>query len=238
MRPPEVFVRELTPEDANRLKSISRRAKHQCRRERAMIVLASQTGMGAPQIAALVRTDDSHVRKVIHAFNERGFDSLDPDYRGGRRPKTTPGERDQVVAIARARPRHPRRAFDPLVAAAAERAPGRARCSDRALPRGAAPALARGWPLPPAHALVEVEPRSVVQRARRAGPGSLPRAAGRRGRRLLRRDGPDPADPQSGIGLGSGEDARAPPRHLQPKGRRPTATTCTGGFARARASAR
>ncbi len=65
-----------------------------------MILLASATGMPAPQIADLVRTDDSHVRKVIHAFNEKGFDSLDPDYRGGRPPKTTPAERDRVVALA------------------------------------------------------------------------------------------------------------------------------------------
>ncbi|MGH8296941.1 MAG: helix-turn-helix domain-containing protein, partial [Steroidobacteraceae bacterium] len=42
-----------------------RRAKYQSKRERAMIVLASATGMSAPQIAGLVRTDDSHVRKVI-----------------------------------------------------------------------------------------------------------------------------------------------------------------------------
>jgi hypothetical protein len=35
--------------------------------------------MSAPQIAAMARTDESHVRKVIHAFNDRGFDSLDPD---------------------------------------------------------------------------------------------------------------------------------------------------------------
>jgi transposase len=104
MRPPEVFVRELTPEEGSRLRSISRKAKYQSKRERAMILLASQTGMSAPEIAALVRTDDSHVRKVIHEFNDRGFDSLDPDYRGGRPPKTTPAERDQIVAVARARP--------------------------------------------------------------------------------------------------------------------------------------
>jgi len=104
MRPPEVFVRSLEPEEANRLKSISRRAKYQSKRERAMILLASHTGMPAPQIAELVRTDDSHVRKVIHAFNEKGFDSLDPDYRGGRPKKASPAERDRVVAVARARP--------------------------------------------------------------------------------------------------------------------------------------
>jgi transposase len=44
------------------------------------------------------------VRKVIHAFNDEGFSSLDPDYRGGRPRKTTPAERDRIVAVARARP--------------------------------------------------------------------------------------------------------------------------------------
>jgi transposase len=34
----------------------------------------------------------------------RGFDSLDPDYRGGRPKKTTPAQRDRIVAVARARP--------------------------------------------------------------------------------------------------------------------------------------
>ena len=104
MRPPEVFVRALSPEEGARLKSISRKAKYQSKRQRAIIVLASSTGMSAPQIAAMARTDESHVRKVIHAFNERGFGSLDPDYRGGRPRKTTPEQRDRIVAVARARP--------------------------------------------------------------------------------------------------------------------------------------
>ena len=104
MRPPEVFVRELTPEEGARLKSISKRAKYQSKRQRAMIVLASSTGMSAPQIAGLVRSDESRVRKTIHAFNDEGFDSLDPDYRGGRPKQTTPQERDRIIAVARARP--------------------------------------------------------------------------------------------------------------------------------------
>ena len=104
MRPPEVFVRELAPEEGARLKSISKRARYQSKRQRAIILLASSTGMSAPQIAAIARTDESHVRKVIHAFNEEGFSSLDPDYRGGRPKKTTPEQRDRIVAVARARP--------------------------------------------------------------------------------------------------------------------------------------
>jgi transposase len=104
MRPPEVFVRELSPQEGAGLKSISKRAKYQAKRQRAMIVLASATLMSAPEIARLMRTDESYVRKVIHAFNEEGFDSLDPDYRGGRPKKTTPCQRDRIVAVARARP--------------------------------------------------------------------------------------------------------------------------------------
>jgi transposase len=104
MRPPEVFVRELSPEEGRRLRSISKRARYQSKRQRAMIVLCSANLMSAREIAALMQTDESHVRKVIHAFNEEGFDSLDPDYRGGRPPKTTPAERDRIVAVARARP--------------------------------------------------------------------------------------------------------------------------------------
>jgi transposase len=104
MRLPEVFVRELSPEEGARLKSISKRAKYQFKRQRAIILLASATGMSAPQIAAMARTDESHVRKVIHAFNEQGFESLDPDYRGGRPTKTTLEQRDRIVAVARARP--------------------------------------------------------------------------------------------------------------------------------------
>jgi transposase len=106
VRPPEVFVRELLPQEGARLKSISKRAKYVSKRQRAMILLASSAGMSAPQIAALVRTDESHVRKVIHAFNTEGFSSMDPDYRGGRPRKTTPEQRDRIVAVARTRPDH------------------------------------------------------------------------------------------------------------------------------------
>jgi transposase len=104
MRPPEVFVREITLEEGARLKRASKAAKYQSKRQRAMIVLASATGMSAPAIAGLVRSDASHVRKVIHEFNERGFSSLDPDYRGGRPRKTTPEQRERIISVARARP--------------------------------------------------------------------------------------------------------------------------------------
>ena len=157
MRPPEVFVRALSPEEGARLKSISRKAKYQSKRQRAIIVLASSTGMSAPQIAAMARTDESHVRKVIHAFNERGFASLDPDYRGGR-PKQDHARAARPDRGGRARPpRHAgRRADRWSLAKLAEHLAGLGivLCEEalRQTLRG------RG-PVASAHPLVEVEPR-------------------------------------------------------------------------------
>ena len=104
MRPPSVFVRDLLPEEGNRLKRLSRKAASEAKRERALIVWASGTKMSVQQIAALVGSDESHVRKVIHAFNERGFSSLDPEVRGGRPRRITDEQRARMVAVAGARP--------------------------------------------------------------------------------------------------------------------------------------
>src|SRR3954453_6860131 len=160
--------------------------------------------MSAPQIAAMARTDESHVRKVIHAFNERGFDSLDPDYRGGRPKKTTPEQRDRIVAVARARPDTVGVALTrwslaklaghlagmgmglcegALVAGQARRASGGH--GDRALRGGAAPDAARGRPVASAHEIVEVEPGSRVRAQGRARAVALQSQTRRRRRRLL-----------------------------------------------------
>lgn len=104
MRPPSVFVRSLQPAEGQRLKRLAKTAKHQSTRQRAAILLASATQMTASEIAAMWRTDDSHVRKVIHEFNERGFDSLRPRYGGGRPRRIDRPQRQKIVAIAGARP--------------------------------------------------------------------------------------------------------------------------------------
>lgn len=72
MRPPEVFVRELSLDEGNRLKRLSRKAASEVKREHALICWASATKMNPQQIAALVGTDETHVRKVIHAFTSGG----------------------------------------------------------------------------------------------------------------------------------------------------------------------
>jgi transposase len=104
MRPPEVFVRELVPEQAQRLKRLSKSSKSASVRERALILLASNTLMSAPQIARMLLTDESHVRKVIHEFNRGGFDSLRPHTGGGRPRRISTDDEAKIVALAGARP--------------------------------------------------------------------------------------------------------------------------------------
>jgi transposase len=100
MRKPSVFVRDLSPGEGRLLKSKSRTAKHFPTRQRAQILLASAAGMAPSDIARALSTDESHVRKVIKAFNEEGFESLNPRYRGGRPRKVDPDTVAMVVRIA------------------------------------------------------------------------------------------------------------------------------------------
>jgi transposase len=104
MRPPEVFVRELAPHEGQRLKRLSKQSKVTSTRQRALILLASNTLMSAPEIARMLLTDESHVRKVIHDFNAHGFDSLRPRFGGGRPRRITSDDEARIVALAGARP--------------------------------------------------------------------------------------------------------------------------------------
>jgi Homeodomain-like domain len=66
-------------------------------------LLADAVGI-APQIASMWMTDESHARRVIDEFNERGVASLDPEYRGGRPRRITCEQRRQAVAATGASP--------------------------------------------------------------------------------------------------------------------------------------
>ena len=104
MRPASVFVRPLAPVEGQRLKRLSRQAKHSWTRQRAAILLASATEMSATEIAEMWMTDESHVRKVIHDFNQHGFESLRPCFRGGRPRRFSTDDEQRIVAVAGARP--------------------------------------------------------------------------------------------------------------------------------------
>ena len=53
-----------------------------------------------PQIARVTFTSEDRVWDVIHNFNADGFESLYPRYKGGRPPKFTEAQRDEITGIA------------------------------------------------------------------------------------------------------------------------------------------
>ena len=103
-RRPEVFVRELEPEEAQRLVQITRRTKDRIRLRRAGIVLASFQGRSASEAAAMFAASPGYARDVIKSFNEMGFDALNPKWSGGRPRRIGPAVREQICRIARTPP--------------------------------------------------------------------------------------------------------------------------------------
>ncbi|MFQ6269417.1 IS630 family transposase [Kutzneria viridogrisea] len=103
-RRPEVFVRTLSMEEGRKLQRVTRTAKDPVKMRRAIVVLMSGQGQAVRDITSLLQVSPDYVRDVIHAFNERGFDALDPKWNGGR-PKTI-GEqiRERICLIARTSP--------------------------------------------------------------------------------------------------------------------------------------
>jgi transposase len=100
-----VRVRELLNDEGNRLLRLVRRSSGSVVTwRRAQMVLLSAQGMDVPQIARVAFTSEDRVRAVIHNFNDDGFESLYPKYSGGRPPKFTLPERQQIKKIALARP--------------------------------------------------------------------------------------------------------------------------------------
>jgi transposase len=100
-----VQVRELTGVEGNKLLSIVRRGSGSVVRwRRAQIVLWSAQAMDVPAIAKIAFTSEDRVREVIHNFNADGFESLAPRYAGGRPPKFTLPERQEIKKVALSRP--------------------------------------------------------------------------------------------------------------------------------------
>ena len=104
-RPVSVFVRALNPEEAVRLRRMSRQSKVFVLRQRAQILLASDSRSSAGEIARVLQTDENHVRRVIREFNETGMASLRPPRGDGRPRRIDEPTRQRIRAIALARPR-------------------------------------------------------------------------------------------------------------------------------------
>ncbi len=67
-------------------------------------MLRSAQQMNVPMITEVAFSSENRVREVIHNSSDDGFDSLYPKYSGGRPPKFTLPERQQIKKIALSRP--------------------------------------------------------------------------------------------------------------------------------------
>jgi len=99
MARPSLFVRPLEQGEMEFLAHL-RKSRRQALRQRAQILMASMVYTPVYQIALICQTDEAYVRKVIHAFNDHGFESLNPKVGTGRPRKFEPAIRDRIVAIA------------------------------------------------------------------------------------------------------------------------------------------
>lgn len=100
-----VQVRPISNDEGNRLLRIVRRGTGSVVTwRRAQMVLLSAQHMPVAKIAEVTFTSPDRVRDVLHNFDSDGFDSLYPRYAGGRPPKFTLPQRQQIKRMALSRP--------------------------------------------------------------------------------------------------------------------------------------
>jgi transposase len=103
-RQPEVFLRELDSDEAQRLVRIARTSRDRVRMRRAGMALASMQGRSVPEVALMFAAKEQTVRELIKAFNDRGFAALDPKARRGSMPRIGPSVREQICRTAKSDP--------------------------------------------------------------------------------------------------------------------------------------
>ena len=101
-----IRTRTLTPEELAQLDQLYHTTKSIRVRTRAqMILLASEQGMLAHEIAPIVRRDEQTVRRWIKRFNAEGTSGLEDRPRPGVDAKITPQYRERLLEVVRRRPR-------------------------------------------------------------------------------------------------------------------------------------
>src|SRR3954451_17816315 len=91
-------------DEGGKLARITRTSKDPVRMRRAIVVMMSGQRQTVRDITSLLQVSEDYVRDVIHAFNERGFDALDPKWSGGRPRRIGEQIREWICLIARTSP--------------------------------------------------------------------------------------------------------------------------------------
>ena len=105
MRTP-IRVRDVTPEEMNKLENLYRQSKDVRIRERTQIILlAADQEMTVPEITRIVRRNDQTVRTWIKRFNAEGINGLYDMPRPGAPSTVTAEYRERLLIAVRQRPR-------------------------------------------------------------------------------------------------------------------------------------
>ena len=103
-RKPSVFARAITPEERDRLET-ALRSNDAFAKERAKIILLSRQGNPTQEICTKTGREKRSVLAAIHAFNRKGFASLEPVKRPGRKPVFTLEQRAKIIQTVNTEPR-------------------------------------------------------------------------------------------------------------------------------------
>ncbi|WP_373431579.1 transposase [Streptomyces sp. B3I7] len=167
-------------EEGRRLQRISRTAKDAVRLRRAIVVMMSAQGQSVPDITSLMQVSADCVRDVIRAFNEQGFEALDPKGSGGRPRMISSQVREHICLIARTSPADWNLRVLHLEPDQARRTPGQAERGPRRQPRDTATDTARGQGLLADQHDLEVLERPRLHRHDAPDSGALRLPADRR----------------------------------------------------------
>jgi transposase len=100
-----IRVRDLSPEEGEKLRRIVRHGQDAIEFKRAQVILASAQGFTPPKIALVALMSEDYIRELIRAFNESGLAMLKPKWGPGRPSRFTDEHRKGLVALATSRPK-------------------------------------------------------------------------------------------------------------------------------------
>jgi transposase len=95
-----LYVRNITNAEGRKLQTLLRCARNRIKVRRVQVILASAQGSKVPDIARRFYFSPQHVRTIIKAFNDEGFDALAAKYSGGRPEKFSEEQKSLIIETA------------------------------------------------------------------------------------------------------------------------------------------
>ena len=95
-----LYVNSLNARDGNKLQRIIKHGKNAVYVRRCQVIMGSDMGMKVSELAEMYYLSEDHVRRLIHQFNDEGFESLKPKKPGGKDKVFTEEQRAEIIELA------------------------------------------------------------------------------------------------------------------------------------------